>query len=149
MPVAQRQVGDRVSRVRGRRIGEVPYEQCVVIGANIRALRLSRGWTQQALGELMGWATPSTVCAVEGHRGDRQRGFTVDELMRLSAIFDVPVWRLVTRCENCGGCPPAGFACLSCGAACDAGGRAVTVDGGHPRRDSGISVPAGSAGGSW
>jgi transcriptional regulator with XRE-family HTH domain len=135
--VARDQAGGRVSRVRGRRLWEVPYDQCVVVGANIRALRLSKGWSQQTLGELMGWAEASTVCAAEGHRSDRQRGFTVDELVRLATIFGVPIWRLVTQCENCGGRPPAGFACLSCSAARDAGGRAITVNGGHPpqRRD--------------
>lgn len=135
-----------MSRVRGRRVWEIPYDQCVVIGANVRALRLSRGWTQQALGELMGWAEASTVCAAEGHRGDRQRGFTVDELVRLATIFGVPVWRLMTQCENCGGRPPAGFACLSCGAAYDAGGTAVTVNGAHPRHDAEISAPPGTIG---
>jgi len=137
-----------VSRVQGRRTGEVPYDRCVVIGANIRALRLSRGWTQQTLGELMGWAEASTVCAAEGHRGDRQRGFTVDELVRLATIFGVPVWRLMTWCVHCGGHPPAGFACLSCGAAHEAGGKAVTVNGAHPSRDAGISAAPGKTGGS-
>ena len=136
-----------MSRVRGRLVGEVPRDRWVVIGANVRALRLSRGWSQQTLGELMGWATPSTVCAVEGHRGDRQRGFTVDELVRLATIFGVPVWRLATQCVTCGGCPPAGFACLSCGAACDAGGKAMAASGEFPRRDAGISAPPGTTGG--
>jgi hypothetical protein len=64
----------------------------------------------------MGWAASSTVCAAEGHREDRQRGFTLEEVQRLAGIFGVKPWQLTTRCANCGGYPPAGFACLTCGA---------------------------------
>ncbi len=90
--------------------------QCAIIGANIRTLRHRKGWTQAQLGELMGWRTNSTVCAAEGHRTDRQRGFTDDEVQRLASIFSVPGWQLATRCVNCAGHPPAGFSCLTCGA---------------------------------
>ena len=95
---------------------EIPVEQCVVIGANIRVLRRGKGWTQGMLGELMGWPSPSTVCAAEGRRYGRQRRFTADEVERLAAIFGVTALALKTRCANCGGQPPAGFACLACGA---------------------------------
>jgi hypothetical protein len=67
---------------RRRRIDELPAGQCAVIGANIRTLRHRKGWTQAQFGELMGWRTNSTVCAAEGHRDGRQRGFTTDEEMR-------------------------------------------------------------------
>lgn len=100
---------------------EIPYEQCVVIGANIRVLRQSRGWSQGRLGELMGWSNASTVCAAEGRRDGRQRGFTTDEVERLAAIFGVAARKLQARCVNCGGQPPAGFACLTCGAPGNAG----------------------------
>jgi len=102
---------------RRRRAGEIPPEQSAVVGANIRALRQRRGWTQGQLGELMGWPTTATVCAAEGHRDGRQRGFTAGEVQRLAGIFGVPWWQLTTRCANCGGLPPAGYACLVCGAA--------------------------------
>jgi len=59
-----------------------------------------------------GLATAATVCAAEGHRYGRQRGFTAEEVDRLACIFGVPTWRLTTRCANCGGDPPTGFACL-------------------------------------
>jgi hypothetical protein len=66
----------------------------------------------------MGWPpTTSTVCAAEGHRNDRQRGFTAEEVRRLAAIFGISPSQLTTRCANCGGHPPAGYACLACGAA--------------------------------
>lgn len=94
----------------------IPYEQCQVIGANIRVLRLRNGWTQAELGRLMGWPSMSTVCAAEGRRQGRQRGFSAGEVARLAAVFGVPAWRLAERCACCRGCPPAGFACLSCGA---------------------------------
>ena len=53
---------------RRRRVEMIPAKQFAVVGANIRALRLRKGWTQAELGELMGWPTTSTVCAAEGHR---------------------------------------------------------------------------------
>jgi hypothetical protein len=53
---------------------KIPEEQCAIVGANIRALRQRKGWSQARLGELMGWPSTSTVCAAEGHRNDRQRG---------------------------------------------------------------------------
>ena len=95
---------------------EIPFDQCVVAGANIRVLRRGKGWTQGQLGELMGWPSPSTVCAAEGRRYGRQRHFTTDEVEQLAAIFGVTALALTTRCANCGGQPPAGFACLTCGA---------------------------------
>ena len=101
---------------RRRRVDEIPVEQFAVAGANIRALRQRKGWTQAELGELMGWPTTATVCAAEGHRNGRQRGFTAKEIKRLAVIFGVSAWQLRTRCANCGGHPPTGFACLTCGA---------------------------------
>ncbi len=74
------------------------------------------GWTQAELGELMGWPTAATVCAAEGHRGGRQRGFTAEEVERLAGIFGVSASQLMTRCANCDGRPPTGFVCLTCGA---------------------------------
>jgi hypothetical protein len=64
----------------------------------------------------MGWISNSTVCAAEGRRDGRQRSFTPDEVQRLAGIFGVKIWQLTTRCANCQGHPPAGFACLTCGA---------------------------------
>jgi hypothetical protein len=60
------------------RVGEIPAAQAAVVGANIRVLRQRNGWTQTRLGELMGWRSNSTVCAAEGRRSGRQRGFTPD-----------------------------------------------------------------------
>jgi hypothetical protein len=98
------------------RAGKIPQEQSAVVGANIRVLRQRRGWTQGKLGELMGWPTIATVCAAKGHRGRQQRGFTAAEVKRLAGIFSVSAQELTTQCANCGGHPPAGFACLTCGA---------------------------------
>jgi transcriptional regulator with XRE-family HTH domain len=72
---------------RFRRVDEIPHKQAVVVGANIRVLRQQHGWNQAKLGELMGWPSNSTVCAAEGHRNGRQRGFTTQEVERLAAIF--------------------------------------------------------------
>jgi len=54
----------------------------------------------------MGWPTASTVCAAEGRRGRRQRGFTGAEVKRLAAIFGVTPQRLTAQCANCSGHRP-------------------------------------------
>ena len=108
---------------------KIPAEQSAIIGANLRALRQRRGWSLADLGELMDWPSPSTVCAAEGHRGGRQRRFRAWEIERLAAIFGVPPRQLTTRCVNCNGQPPAGFACLACGATPSTSQPAST---GHP-----------------
>jgi transcriptional regulator with XRE-family HTH domain len=97
------------------RVGEIPAAQAEVVGANIRVLRQRNGWTQARLGELMGWRSNSTVCAAEGRRSGRQRGFTPDEVQRLADIFGIKPWQLTARCANCEGHPPRGFSCESCG----------------------------------
>ena len=101
---------------RSPRTGEIPRAQAEVVGANIRVLRQRHGWTQAKLGALMGWRSNSTVCAAEGHRGGRQRGFTPDEVQRLASIFSLEPWQLTTRCASCDGHPPPGLSCESCGA---------------------------------
>ena len=103
-------------RGRRRRVDEIPPDQAAVVGADIRVLRQQHGWNQAKLGDLMGWPRNSTVCAAEGHRNGRQRGFTADEVERLAAIFGLSPSQLTTLCANCGGQPQAGFACLTCGA---------------------------------
>jgi hypothetical protein len=37
----------------------------------------------------MGWRSNSTVCAAEGRRSGRQRGFTPDEVQRLADISGI------------------------------------------------------------
>jgi hypothetical protein len=106
-----------VTARRTRQDKTITAQQAAIAGANIRALRQGRGWSQRRLGALMGWPDPVTVCAAEGHRGGRQRGFTPDEIRRLAAIFGIEPWQLTTRCTHCAGTPPAGYACRTCGAA--------------------------------
>jgi hypothetical protein len=95
---------------------KLPAAQCAIAAANIRVLRQRNGWTQAHLGQLMGWPAASTVCAAEGHRGGRQRRFARWEIAQLAAIFGIPAVQLLTRCVTCGGQPPPGYACLTCGA---------------------------------
>jgi transcriptional regulator with XRE-family HTH domain len=104
---------------RRRRVDNIPEGQPAIVGVNIRTLRQRKGWSQATLGERMGWQSASTVCAAEGRRDGRQRGFTTREIERLAAIFGISPEQLTTRCANCGGHPPTGFACLACGAALD------------------------------
>ena len=108
-----------MTRGRRRRVDNIPEGQPAIVGVNIRTLRQRKGWSQAKLGELMGWQSASTVCAAEGRRDGRQRGFTLTEIEQLAAIFGIPDRHLTTRCVNCHGQPPAGFACLACGAALD------------------------------
>ena len=115
-------------RGRHRLADMIPEGQSAIVGANIRTLRQRKGWTQSKLGELMGWQSNSTVCAAEGHRNGRQRGFATEEVKQLADIFGVTPWQLTTRCANCEGHPPAGFACLACGAAFSGDRLAVTAD---------------------
>ena len=82
---------------RFRRVDEIPQDQAAVVGANIRVLRQQHGWNQAKLGELMGWPSNSTVCAAEGRRNGRQRGFTTQEVERLAAIFGVSPAQLTMR----------------------------------------------------
>jgi Helix-turn-helix domain len=107
--------------------GKIAKEQYAIVGANIRALRLRSGLSQVKLGELMGWPSASTVCAAEGHRNDQQRGFTTEEVEQLAVIFGVSPSQLIMLCANCGGHPPAGFACLACGATPDRGNPAASA----------------------
>ena len=74
-------------RGRQRGVEVISREQAAIVGANIRALRHGKGWSQSHVGELMGWTSSSTVCAAEGHRDGRQRSFTSDEVDRLK-IFN-------------------------------------------------------------
>jgi hypothetical protein len=101
---------------RRRRVDEIPPVQAAVVGVNIRVLRQQHGSNQSIVGDLMGWPSNSTVCAAEGRRNGRQRGFTSQEVERLATIFGIFPAQLMTQCANCGGQPPTGFACLTCGA---------------------------------
>jgi transcriptional regulator with XRE-family HTH domain len=139
---------------RRRRVDGIAPEQSAVVGANIRALRLRNGWTQAKLGELMGWPTNATVCAAEGHRAGRQRGFSAAEVKRLAGIFGVSPRDLTTSCVTCGGRPPTGFACLTCGATPELGcinrvpgpsasNEALNAPGAHDQRRTGRATGSG------
>ena len=93
---------------RRRRVDNIPEGQPAIVGVNIRTLRQREGWSQAKLGELMGWQSASTVCAAEGRRDGRQRGFTAREIERLAASFGVSPRQLTTQCTNCNGQPPTG-----------------------------------------
>jgi transcriptional regulator with XRE-family HTH domain len=94
-------------------------EESAIVGQNIRALRLARGWTQRHVADLMDWGSSSVVCHAEGrtNAGKRvHRMFTAREVRELSEVFGVTPEKLMTRtCAHCHGLPPAGYACLSCG----------------------------------
>ena len=100
-----------------RTTGKLSVTQSALIGRKVRALREKKGWGLRNLGELMGWHAESTVCRAEAGSAVRQRRFTLAEVVRLAGIFDVPLSYFLVPCENCGGQPEPGFACLVCEAA--------------------------------
>lgn len=93
-------------------------EESAIVAANIRALRLAKGWTQCQVSELMEWGSHTVACRAEGRGSKRpQRLFTAREVEWLALIFGVTPEKLTMRtCAHCHGLPPAGYECLSCGA---------------------------------
>jgi len=87
----------------------IPTRQRAIATVNIGAFRQCLGRNQAKPGELMGWPSPSIMCAADG----RQRGSTAIGAGRLAATSDISAWRLTARCPAGGGCPPAGSACLA------------------------------------
>jgi hypothetical protein len=75
--------------------------------------------SQRKLAVAMGLGAHN-VSAVSRHEkaapDGRRRNITTHELDRLADIFEVAAWLVKTRCGTCDGSPPAGFACLTCGA---------------------------------
>ena len=120
--------------------GKIAEKQRAIIGANIRALCLRNGWSQVKAGELMGRQSASTVCAAEGHRNDRQRSFTTEEVEQLAAIFGVSPSQLMMPCANYGARPPTRFACLTCGPTPNGGNPAACALP-HPARHTHAAAP--------
>lgn len=88
--------------------------------ANIRRLREACGWSAARLAAEMvrrGVPAAGRQMVVKLEHG-RRSYLTIDETFVLAEIFGVSVDQLttVTACEQCHGCPPAGYACLACGA---------------------------------
>jgi transcriptional regulator with XRE-family HTH domain len=92
-----------------------------IVVANVRRLRLTRGWSVQHLAEKL---APFNVPLSSHHTfhnwegGRRRTGVTVDELVALAAALNIDQpWSLAVMpsCGACHGAPPAGYACLSCG----------------------------------
>lgn len=94
------------------------------VAANITRLRLAAGWTQEQLGEKLGWS-PANVSSAERSAvaGRDKRRFDADVIVLIAAIFGVPPAALITPpgagpplCGCCQGEPPAGMRCQLCGA---------------------------------
>jgi transcriptional regulator with XRE-family HTH domain len=83
--------------------------------ASMRQLRIKRGWTQPQLADRLGMTTAVVLALEAGRRG---REFTVNEAMRLAAVFGVPLAEMMPPpdCPYCQDSPRPRTACLECGA---------------------------------
>ena len=86
-------------------------EQSVIVGRNMRVLRWRAGWTQTDLAKAVGRSVSRISRTETG-----ERAFTGLEVMLVAAVFQVNPAELITKCFNCKGVPPWGFACIACGA---------------------------------
>jgi len=95
-----------------------------IVAENVRRLREARGLSLRGLtrkvvenGHRM---NPSSLCRIEigTHATGGFRPVTVDELVALAKVFELPPERLLAepKCHACLDSPPAGFACRTCGA---------------------------------
>ncbi|MBE4735774.1 hypothetical protein [Streptomyces caniscabiei] len=95
-----------------------------IISRNIRRLRRARGWTQAETAQRFSAITGQPQSNASWSAGEqvgkaRQRGWTANDIAALAELFGVPVGDLFEPqppCRACDGKPPAGFACLTCGA---------------------------------
>ena len=90
------------------------------VAVNMLRLRKERGWTQEELGNLIGWGKSTVSTAERSASAKRIRQFSVDDLVLIAGAFGVAPSDLlapVLLCATCQGTPPAGFACQECGAA--------------------------------
>jgi transcriptional regulator with XRE-family HTH domain len=108
--------------MRGPRTDELTVSRAV--GANVRALRTMRGWSQRTLakntqltGKPVGF---STICRMEkaSASGAPPVAIYVDDVVSLAAALNVTVQQLITppNCLACMDSPPPGFTCRTCGA---------------------------------
>jgi transcriptional regulator with XRE-family HTH domain len=97
-----------------------PNTRSQKVVSRIRMMRLARGWSAQHLANVM---------TEQGHRISRatiakfecgaRRLVTIDDLWAFARAFQVPTDQLLDdgpACLVCNNAPPAGFACLNCGA---------------------------------
>jgi transcriptional regulator with XRE-family HTH domain len=99
----------------GRAAGGSPWlnwAESVMVGRNIRVLRMRKGWTLARFVAHTGWAVSGASRRETGAYRYRE-----SDLQVLAELFGVSAGELVTGCVNCAGRPPAGFACPACGAA--------------------------------
>lgn len=86
------------------------------VAANLRALRLARGWSVQELADRVSRYHPLSRATITNLENDRREAITVDELAALARVFQVDPWSLTSTpcCLTCNNQAPAGFACLTC-----------------------------------
>lgn len=92
-------------------------QAALTVSSNVRALRQARGWTQAQLTAAIGLGWSEVVMGMAEHG---RRAWTADEIAAAARALQVMPGRLFeVSCDTCQGLPPAGFACLACGAELD------------------------------
>lgn len=99
-----------------------PSERTRAIAARIRRLRGVRLMSVKNLAEAtVETGTPVPYSVLVNLEHDRRDNITVDELYTLAHVLGTtPEWLADSQgamCSVCQDAPPAGFSCLSCGAA--------------------------------
>ena len=84
-----------------------------VFGRRLQREREARHWSLREAAEKCGLAAASTIM-----RAERGSDVALSSAIALAAMYGVPLSALLAEssCGQCDGTPPAGFACLSCGA---------------------------------
>lgn len=103
------------------RIAE-PSDLTWLVVQKMRYLRMSRGMSAQELERRMA-DTAGVVMSravITNLENQRRRDMTVDQLVGLTKVFETTIefmlgWGSI-ECARCLGEPPAGFACMACGA---------------------------------
>ena len=89
-----------------------------LVAVNMRRLRKERGWTQDGLGEKLGWGKSVVSTAERSVEARRVRQFSIEDVVLMASIFGVTIDELlqpVPLCDQCGNEPPEGFTCNTCG----------------------------------
>ncbi|MFE9127005.1 helix-turn-helix transcriptional regulator [Streptomyces sp. NPDC007148] len=93
------------------------------ISRNVRRLRRAKGWTQEDAARRMSAVSGKRVSLASWSAAERSpetgrpKAWTANEIAALAELFGVAAGDLFgDHCSKCGGEPPVGFTCNTCGA---------------------------------